>query len=42
MKFFNVALLFAGIAMAAPHPAPEGEVLVSFLPLQIPWLSTRM
>ncbi|KAK4118537.1 hypothetical protein N657DRAFT_651175 [Parathielavia appendiculata] len=30
MKFFNVALLFAGLALAAPNPAPgttEGQVL---------------
>ena len=40
MKFFNVALLFAGVALAAPNPAPNGELLVSYFTLL--WLSARM
>jgi hypothetical protein len=32
MKFFNVALLFAGVALAAPNPAPVSEVLVGDSP----------
>jgi hypothetical protein len=32
MKFLNAALLFAGLALAAPNPAPNGEVLVSSFP----------
>jgi hypothetical protein len=31
MKFVNLVLLFAAMAMAAPNPAPNGELLVSLL-----------
>jgi hypothetical protein len=39
MKFVNTVLfLFTAVAMAAPNPAPNGEVLVSLAPDQrLPW-----
>jgi len=30
MKFLNVALIFAGLALAAPSPPGVSEILVSF------------